>query len=461
MSGSADLLGELPHLSADEFARSAYEKILGRAPSIDEREQMTKALLQGEAPTWLLGSLRYGSEGRARGIAVRGLRLRYLAQRLYRVPVVGSAALWLSAVARLPTSLRYLRSLRQLDIVRRDEQLRTVAERFHGEISGLRAELQRHNAEFGMVRGQGATVERHISAVREEAARARADVQEVATRLEAVICGVRDETQHARADVRELSAHLADLRAKLDAIFPPPLDDSLEIAGAPLVAVARERSGIAPQTPVASLSSATRYAMFETVFYESPAVADKQRVYVPYLDRGLGGQFPFLDLGCGRGEFLRILTGEGFRAIGVDINPTSFPALRADGLEVVERDLLAFLESDRGTYAGASLLQVAEHLTQAQIEKMLTLLLPRLAPGGIFILETPNPLSPFALAVFHTDPTHVTPLPPEAMRYAIEAAGFERTRTLFQARVPSNQFAGPDPRAYYGDYAILAWRPAS
>ena len=82
----------------------------------------------------------------------------------------------------------------------------------------------------------------------------------------------------------------------------------------------------------------------------------------------------------------------------------------------------------------------------------------RLGPGGTFILETPNPLSPLALSVFHTDPTHVAPLPPEAMRYAIEAAGFERARTLFQARVPLDQFAGPDPRAYYGDYAIIATR---
>jgi O-antigen chain-terminating methyltransferase len=200
--------------------------------------------------------------------------------------------------------------------------------------------------------------------------------------------------------------------------------------------------------------------MFETVFYESPAVAGKQRVYLPYLDLELGARFPFLDLGCGRGEFLRILAGAGLRATGVDVNPSSFPALRADGFDVVEADLLAFLERDRGTYAGISLLQVAEHLTREQLERVLAGVAQRLAPGGIFILETPNPLSPFALGVFHTDPTHVQPLPPEAARYAIEAAGLERTRTLYQARIPRDQFAGPDPRSYYADYAILAWRPS-
>jgi O-antigen chain-terminating methyltransferase len=106
-------------------------------------------------------------------------------------------------------------------------------------------------------------------------------------------------------------------------------------------------------------------------------------------------------------------------------------------------------------------LQVAEHLSAAQLERLLDLLAQRLLPGAPLIIETPNPLSPFALGVFHSDPTHVAPLPPEAMRYHIEVAGFERARTLFQARIPRDQFAGPDPRCYYADYAIVAFRSAS
>ena len=30
---------------------------------------------------------------------------------------------------------------------------------------------------------------------------------------------------------------------------------------------------------------------------------------------------------------------------------------------------------------------------------------------------------PFALGMFHTDPTHISPIPPERMRYSMEAAG--------------------------------------
>src|SRR5207247_2228097 len=165
-----------------------------------------------------------------------------------------------------------------------------------------------------------------------------------------------------------------------------------------------------------------RYALFEALFYESPRVSDKQRIYLSYLDHDLSKRWPFLDLGCGRGEFLRILRGEGIQAVGVDINSTVIVPLRQEAFNVFEQDLLNFLETDRGTYSGASLLQVAEHLRHDEMERVIALVADRLAPGAPFILETPNPLSPFALAVFHTDPTHITPLPPERVRYQIEAA---------------------------------------
>jgi hypothetical protein len=122
---------------------------------------------------------------------------------------------------------------------------------------------------------------------------------------------------------------------------------------------------------------------------------------------------------------------------------------------------VSFLKAERRMFSGASSLQVVEHLTAEEIEQMLALVAQRLVPGALLIVETPNPLCPFALGQFNTDPTHVAPLPPERLRFAIEAAGFEATRTLFQARAPGAAFAGPDPRAYYMDYAIIAYRSAT
>jgi O-antigen chain-terminating methyltransferase len=265
----------------------------------------------------------------------------------------------------------------------------------------------------------------------------------------------------ARADPASAPGEI-DAAGKIDAaILPPPLGDTLEIVAPSLLHRAREKSRIAPEMPTSSLSRQARYALFEDAFYDSSIVSAKQRVYLPYLDRGLAASMPFLDLGCGRGEFLRILRGERIAGVGVDINPVPLAALRADGFDVQEMDLIAYLEADTRTYAGAASLQVVEHLDAERVERMLALVAVRLAPGAVLIVETPNPLSPFALAQFHTDPTHIAPIPPERMRFFVEAAGFERSRTLFQARVPAGQFFGPDPKAYYMDYAIIAFRAAA
>jgi O-antigen chain-terminating methyltransferase len=247
-------------------------------------------------------------------------------------------------------------------------------------------------------------------------------------------------------------------RTRVDAIHPPPLAETMVFPGGPLAAIARNRAGLSPGVPIDSLSAHTRYALFESVFYDSRTVAAKQRIYLDYVDREVARDAPFLDLGCGRGEFLQILRGAGVESIGVDLNPEVLGPLRAQGFTVFEQDLVAFLEHEGPMFSGASVLQVAEHLPPLQIEQVLSLIAQRLVPGAVLIVETPNPLSPFALGTFHTDPTHISPIPPERMRYAVEAAGFERTVTLFQARIPEGQFAGPDPRAYYADYAIVAYR---
>ena len=486
MSGVAALLDELSQLSPKDFAQRAYETILGRAPTTEEASRMLEALLRGDTPTWLLGALRYGREGRSRAIEVPGLRARYLAQRAFRIPVLGALVQWLAALVRLPSSLRYFRAARQLDDWKQQDD-RSRIEFVTERIDAMAAELRRLGAQIDAVYQQIEAAQRatrtivdaelrslqgdlsvataSLGEARTELHSLRGDVERAVqsaaddrSRTAGVEAALRNHAADAQARTEALANEVGAVRSRLDPILPSTLADSLEIEGTPLITMAREKSGIAANAALASLSSAERYALFEAVFYDPQTVSRKQRIYLPYLDRDLTRHFPFLDLGCGRGEFLRILAGEGIRAVGVDVNATSFPSLRDEGIDVVEGNLLAFLEADSRVYSGASMLQVAEHLDHETLERALALVAQRLAPGAIFILETPNPLSPFALSHFHTDHTHVAPLPPEAIRYAIEAAGFARTRTLFQFRIPPEQFAGPDPRAYYFDYAILAWR---
>ena len=477
-------IDELSRFDHRGFVDNAYLTLLGRPPTPAEHEELLGALLEGDAKTWLLGRLRYSGEGRARAVPVRGLRGKYLAQRLFRVPILGRLLAWLGALASLPRSLRYLRGFAQ-----------TVAgERIHAEnvralVSGrVDAASARITDLDGELRGRIGQLEQGLDArIANLDRQLQARIGQIGDELQRRIGHLDQHTANCiaqlDAQLRERIAQLdaerrngigilerdlaratriaGDAKLRIDALSPPHLGETFEVIGGGLVEPARDRARVRTGVPASELSEHERYAVFEAAFYDSTLVAAKQRVYLRYLDRALALRQPFLDLGCGRGEFLGILAGAGITPVGVDVNPTAFAELRAAGFEVAEQDLLTFLQAERRMFSGASSLQVVEHLTAEEIEQMLALVAQRLLPGALLIVETPNPLCPFALGQFNTDPTHVAPLPPERLRFAIEAAGFEATRTLFQARAPGAPFAGPDPRAYYMDYAIIAYRSAT
>src|SRR5215218_4449711 len=61
--------------------------------------------------------------------------------------------------------------------------------------------------------------------------------------------------------------------------------------------------------------------------------------YVPLFE----GKAPVLELGCGRGEFLGLLAAAGVEARGVDSDEGMVEKARAEGLDVVCADAVAFL----------------------------------------------------------------------------------------------------------------------
>jgi len=361
----------------------------------------------------------------------------------YRTPVIGPVMTWMKALTRLPESLQRLQMMEQSaaeEHEQNEQSARSAAAALHEGLETVHRQIARS---LDSMRGSS---------------RERMDEYARLNELHNEMLGTVERLER---DVRAVGERASDAKSTLDRLLPPPLTDTLEIRGNPIVEPARQRCAIPSTMPTPTLSAHERYALFEAAFYDSAIVANKQRIYIRYFNRELARHGPFLDLGCGRGEFLHILRSEGIASVGVDSNPIALAPLQADGFDVVLRDLVEFLETDRRTYCGAAALQVAEHLTHEQLERMLLLVAKRLIPGAPLIIETPNPLSPFALARFHTDPTHVVPLPPERLRFAVEAAGFERSLTLFQARSPGDPFSGPDPLAYYMDYAVIGYRGAS
>jgi len=194
----------------------------------------------------------------------------------------------------------------------------------------------------------------------------------------------------------------------------------------------------APPSVAATLPAGV-YALFEERFRGSPEeISRAQRFYLDSL-RGVPG--PVLDAGCGRGELLRLLRDEGIPAAGVDTNPVSVQALRREGLSVEEGDAVGYLESrPPGSLGAVTAFQLVEHWTPAEIFRFLQAARRALAPGGVLVAETINSDSLSALRAFYLDPTHVRPVPPDALRFLAEAAGLTDLRVVFRSPL------GPDRR---------------
>ncbi len=235
-------------------------------------------------------------------------------------------------------------------------------------------------------------------------------------------------------------------------------------------------SGRAPAAPVSAAVAPVPaaippgvYALFEERFRGSPAeIARGQRAYLDLL-RDLPG--PVLDVGCGRGEFLELLKAEGIASSGVESNPVSVETARARGLSVEGADALQLLGGRPAGALGAVVaFQVVEHWPPEGIFRFLQLSRRALAPGGILVAETINVDSLSALRAFYLDPTHVRPVPPDALRFLAEAAGFADARIEYRSPLPaSDRLAGSDDDARKlnallfapQDYALIARVPAA
>jgi SAM-dependent methyltransferase len=212
------------------------------------------------------------------------------------------------------------------------------------------------------------------------------------------------------------------------------------------------------------------YVDFEEEFRGSPAdIKSRLQVYVADVRGVLGdsdGQV--LDLGCGRGEWLSLLGEEGLHARGVDSNRVQIERCRAQGLEVVEADFFDVLRALPEASADVlTAFHLAEHLPYARLVELLDEAVRALRPGGLLILETPNPDNVLVGSCqFYLDPTHRHPLPSALLRFLVEARGLRdvEVRLLHPApdyeRLQGSEVAERLNQYLYGprDYAVLGYK---
>jgi len=209
------------------------------------------------------------------------------------------------------------------------------------------------------------------------------------------------------------------------------------------------------------------YKAFEDRFRGPRAlVKDRLKIYQPLLaqvPRQAGGPTRAIDLGCGRGEWLEILTESGLNAAGVELNGGMAHEAIERGLTIELQDAIEYLKGQPdGSAVVISAFHMVEHVSIEYLIELLGECHRVMANSGLLILETPNPENISVGAhTFHLDPTHKNPLPPRLLEFLVEQAGFPET-ALLRLNGETMIEAGPIERSIHlifegaRDYACLA-----
>ncbi len=208
------------------------------------------------------------------------------------------------------------------------------------------------------------------------------------------------------------------------------------------------------------------YRAFEET-HRGPRELIKSRlgIYLPFVEplSVIYNGAETIDLGCGRGEWLEIMQKVGFDALGVDLDDGMLAACRELGLKVQTKEAVEFLKAlPEASQVVVSGFHIVEHLPFPLLQVLVQEALRVLKPGGLLILETPNPENVVVgTASFYLDPTHNHPIPPGLLSFLPEHYGFERVKILRlqeskdicnnQELTLFNVLAGVSP-----DYAVVA-----
>ena len=348
--------------------------------------------------------------------------------RLRRHPVVGRAGRLVKGLALAGrTRVQAVEAGQAAQAALRDvTQLKTRLAAIEGQTADVPSLVER----LGDLEGRIADLERTLSAEltpriarAEETATGGAEragrAEETAARAEAQSTSAEDRAARAERGLRVARADVRARDAALDRLYAV-LDGRADVAApAP-----------APAEPGVSQAEMDAFFSAFDVGLRGPAsaLAEQLCAYLPDIrsvDAGTADR-PVLDLGCGRGTWLRILRDDGVVARGIDLNRALVAEAQADGLDVRAEDALAALRACGDATLGAiTAFHLAEHLPFATLYAVVAEARRTLVPGGLLLAETPNPENGYVgTHTFYHDPTHANPLTPALLHFIADYHGF-------------------------------------
>lgn len=491
-------VNDLLRFHGADFVRNSYLALLLREPDEIGMAQHLEALASGRLNKIdILASLHSSPEGRQTNVKLSGVAVPSTFRRLGRVPLVGYVIRLMTAVARLPLTLKHQNQFEfyvcsQLQrVVDHQNQFQRDAKELLSQISEQiregtqRSTEQQEALELSLQQYERLYVQQEQlrNVVEDGLARSR-EFDEASTKL---IEQLSAETRQLIHQLQTLSQQQGDLLTS---------SDQLRSDVGNLVVQQRETSSavttqqrrvdvlleqVRRNTP-ASEDSFTKfatheadhlldglYAAFEDQFRgDSSEVSRRLEVYLPFL-KGAQISKDVLDVGCGRGEWMQLLKSEGIECQGVDRNRVFIEQCQKAGLNVIEADASQYLRRlPSESLSCVTSFHLVEHLPFVELISLFDEVFRIVKPGGLVILETPNPENFMVGSCnFYADPTHRNPIPNQTLQFLVEQRGFEtidvlKLRPWDEAKLEGDSELVRRFNEYFyaaPDYGIIAKKP--
>ena len=485
--GDGYTLNELLQLDDVDLVETTYRFLLRRSVDASGRANFVTGLRTGRmSKIEVIGTLRFSEEGRLQNVHVDGLLLPYKLHRWRRNSVMGpfaAVAIWMLRLPRFDMRAQ----IRETAVAREIQRLGEILNRNLVEVDVTRKDVDLLATRVNSVESLRHHVGELQTRVAENQESLKVWQQAVAEQLASRDMAVAEQLASRDLAVGEQLASRDQSITKLDAAIHENRRSVLDIQRRLMVFLEGSSgksaavSGDADHRNDGGMSAIlnAQYVSFEDAF-RGTREDIKQRAahYLTTLDANLvkNDQGLVLDLGCGRGEWLEVLTEHGYRCRGVDLNNVMLEDSMERGFDVVEADAVSYLRGlSDDSLAAITSMHLVEHLPHEVAIRLLDEALRVLRPGGVLILETPNPENlTVGSCWFYLDPTHRNPIPPALLQWLVRERGFsdvEIQRLAEHRGVPDVEFLPEDVAGAKQinqliglvtappDYAVIAVKP--
>lgn len=401
-------LRQLLSLDDEQFVISAYQAILQRTPETEALHNNLNALRSGEyTKLELLILLKNSKEAQQKLGKVKGLRKYIFLQKSAAMPLIGKSSKKLykllllidtSVINMNKEKIYYTNQLDQTYKTSSNNVQNSPKDRIGNRETTAKTLISSEQLRFDYyqkkVGDKLAEISAHIDDNNEKIKQAYQQIDNIQLHINEVIKQLKNDQKK----------YIASLTAQIES---------------PLSSLTMDNEFI------------ERFQINHSNAFRGSYEEIKQRlqVYLPYLQQSeiICPQSPVLDIASGRGEWLEIMLENNYPTKGVEFNQLLVEKSVQAGFDVVHADGLDYMQMlEKDSISVVISFHLIEHLPSNKLLGFIRESHRIIKPGGLIILETPNPENIFVGSCnFYLDFTHIKPLPPQLLEFLLKEFGFK------------------------------------